>query len=174
MDKTGQEVKGDSMRKLLVLLAIVAAFLGVMSPAMAASNTKHTPPPIGALKIVLRADLGLGATSEGVNSVMLDTTAYSTFNQLTLTNGNFIYRNQSGNCVHGTDTNTVTISTACGSGNTASQWNTVSNGGANVLKNVAYGKYMYSDSGNCNQANVDAVLAPLGTSGLCIYEVTGT
>lgn len=152
----------------LVLGLALAGGAAAAGPASAAtgvpaiSAVQHAP-LIGEYKLCDKSDHTECATSEGVNAQMLTFTAgYSTFNPVE-SGAEIIWKNQTGNCVHGTDTGIVTVVSSCTFSNTASVWTEVSVNGTIGFKNVAYGGLIYA-TGDGNGQKLE--LAAQGTPGL--------
>lgn len=143
---------------VLLAAAALAAALATALPAAASTQAAHR---IGAVKLCLANDGSECAKSQGSSPMQTYMNGYSTWTPNFVSNY-VVFVNGSGNCAHGTDNNFVTVSSACGSGNTASQWFEEEIGGHLGYKNSAYGGIMYA---NCDGNGCTVVLAPQGTPG---------
>lgn len=144
-------------------LSAAPALASTTAPAAVSAPAARTVPLIGAYKLCLRSDHTECLTSEGTNVQMkIFQAGYSTFNADIQSNGDVIFVNQTGNCVHGTDTGTVTVSSSCSSSNTASEWVEVTQNGTLEFQNAAY-VGLISTKGDGSGDNV--FLQAQGTSG---------
>jgi len=126
---------------LLGTAAVALAGLGMVGasvPASATTASHSVAHRIGSSKLCIIRDHAKCITGHGDgNPITMQSSGISTFNEI-FVNGGIIFKTPNGLCLHGTNTNAVTLSSSCGNANTASQWDNVTCNGFGVFANVAY------------------------------------